>query len=79
MKFYRVHFTTNGGCSAGYLFFSRKGEAGRWVTKFNRENAFDPKDPQPTETAEMDTIEVKPTKAGILDALNRYGVHPDNG
>jgi hypothetical protein len=71
MKFYQVHVTTNGGCSNGYVWFTSRAEAEREKREHDKEEA-------PYE-ATIDVIEVKPTKAGILDALQRHASYPDNG
>lgn len=71
MKFYRVHLHYDAGSSAGFKFFGNKREA----EKFAR----DEKKKDPDESFPVDRINVKPTKAGILAALNRYADHPDNG
>ena len=73
MKFYRVHTTTDSGLSAGYEFFTSKAEAGKAVKEWTRGIALE------TDIAEIDVVEIEPTKAGILRALNLYAVHADNG
>lgn len=71
MKFYQVCKTTEGGNSAGSWFFTNKAEAEKSAREFRQE--------EPDEFANVYEIIVEPTKAGILDALNRHASHPDNG
>ena len=67
MKFYRVHFVNHAEMgSQGYEFFTSKRAAEKKAREYGP-------------TAEVEEIQVTPTRAGILDALNRYGSHPDNG
>lgn len=70
MKFYRVHFTYEYGTSGGYTFFTSK----RAAEKYRREC-----DVREENGGEIDEINITPTRKGILDALNRYADHPDNG
>lgn len=74
MKFYRLHMTYDNGSSAGYEYFTSKGAADKRKREHLSLNPGENK-----QSNEIDVIEVKPTKAGILDALNRFGDHPDNG
>lgn len=74
MKFYRLHQTYDHGSSVGYVFFMTMASAEKAQREWLKENAGE--DP---EANEIDTIEVKPTRAGILAALNQYADHPDNG
>jgi hypothetical protein len=71
MKFYRVHRTVEGGQSAGYEFVTSKEAAEKLARDLVREN--------PREGAEVLLIELAPTRAGILAALNAFAGHPDNG
>jgi len=71
VKFYQVCTTTEGGNSAGSEFFTSKAEAEKAARKFRRD--------EPQEFARVNEIDVTPTKAGILAALNRHASHPDNG
>jgi hypothetical protein len=71
MRFYRVHPTTEGGNSAGFQFFTTRHDANKFARQYTRDN--------PDESAEIDVVEVTPTKLGILDTLNRYASHELNG
>ena len=74
MTLYRVRHHTEGGCSAGFSWHTSKAKARRQVTKRNREEADE------LNYSELDDpIDIKPTKSGILAALNYWGGHPDNG
>ena len=73
MKFYRVHTYADAGQSTGYEFFTSKAEAKKAVREWTEGIALE------TDTAEIDVVEIEPTKAGILRALNLYAVHADNG
>ena len=66
MKIYVVHHRAAAGESAGRTFHGNKAEA----EKAQRE--------QP-ENDPVEKINVTPTKAGILAALNHWGSHNDNG
>lgn len=72
MRFYQVASFTIDGSSTGFDFYSDKRTAQRAVREVA--NYSDDR-----ERAEMTVIEVTPTKAGILDALNRLASHADNG
>ena len=71
MKFYQVHTSYDHGVCAGFEYFTSRETANREMREFLRNN--------PTEEAEIVAIEIEPTKHGILNALNRYASHPDNG
>jgi hypothetical protein len=71
MRFYRVHRYSSSDGSFGYEFFVSKTDAEKAAREWNADSEGDP--------AEVDLIEIEPTKAGILDALNRYADHPNNG
>ena len=73
MKFYRVHTCVECSTSSGYEFFTNKADAERAVREWTTGEALR------TDTAEIDVIEITPTKAGILHALNTYAAHADNG
>jgi hypothetical protein len=66
VKFYQVSCQNEDRNHGGYLYFTDKCEAIAESRKQGRGGEFHP-------------IEVKPTKAGILRALNQYAGHPDNG
>lgn len=70
MRLYRVHCWTGEDGHSGFKFFSNRADAEKAVREWDREN---------TAVAELEAIEVEPTKAGILAALNTYANHADNG
>ena len=71
MKIYKVKFTEQ-YASAGFYFTSSMKDA-----KSRKENAEGVWDDDWEK--EIETIEVTPTKKGIINALNRHGGHNDNG
>jgi hypothetical protein len=73
MKFYRVHVTVECGVSTGYEYFTSKYGAARAVREWEIHRG------EETGSAEIEVIEIAPTKAGILHALNAYAAHADNG
>lgn len=73
MKLARLHKQTVLEGSDGYAFYGSQREAEKARTAHKRDNKL--KDP----CSEIDTIEVEPTREGIIKALNRYAGHPDNG
>lgn len=68
MKLYRNHVARGGDESCGYEFFTSKAEAVRAARGY-ADKAISVAEP----------IEITPTKAGIISALNKYAGHPDNG
>jgi hypothetical protein len=73
MRFFRVHFYDGADGSAGYQFFTVQAEAARAARAFNRDAT------DSHAVVEVEAIEIEPTKAGILDALNTYASHANNG
>lgn len=77
MKFYRVHFWEGEMFSHGYQFFTRRADAEKasraWIKEVNETG----RDWNPS--GDIDEIDIEPTKAGLLDALNQYASHNDNG
>ena len=80
MKFYRVRHRTEGGNSGGYSWHTNKAKALRHVAETNRE------EPDESNYSELDElgaalggIDIKPTKSGILAALNYWAAYPNNG
>jgi hypothetical protein len=71
MRFYQIHIRCENGSSAGFEYFTNKEEAQKCLRE-NIEN-------DPKEDHSIKVIEIKPTKYGILSALNIYASHPDNG
>lgn len=74
MTFYQLHRTHSAGESAGYEYFTSLKDAERAAAAWRRSD-----DSLLEHGTAIDKIEVKPTKAGILRALNRYANHCDNG
>lgn len=72
MRFYQVHLIAEGGESAGYQWFTRQREAQAAITHWTKDKSVE-------HDADMKLVDIKPTKAGILAALNRYADHADNG
>lgn len=72
MKFYRLHLYDGADGSGGFKFFTEKIVAEREARAFG-----DATDAHAN--VEVEAIEIEPTKAGILEALNTYASHPDNG
>lgn len=71
MKLYRVDLRQSDGESHGFQYFSNKVDAQRAVRTWA--------DNEPPGKAEIEEINVEPTRAGILTALSLYGSHADNG
>lgn len=71
MRFYRVHLYDGADGSAGYKFFTVQADAKREARQWDRDRDND--------ATEVEALEIEPTKAGILDALNFYAGHPNNG
>lgn len=71
--FYRLHRTYEAGTSAGYEYFWGKGTAEKAMRQWLD------RDYELEHDAEIEVIEVEPTKAGIMFALNKYANHADNG
>ncbi len=71
MRFYQVHMTHEAGTSIGFEYYTTRPAADKAAAEY----LFD----YPEESAEVTAIDVEPTKAGILRALNQYAGHPDNG
>jgi hypothetical protein len=67
MRLYRLHTRDSRDGSHGYLFFASKRAALKTVRGLESEDFT------------IEPIDVEPTKAGIMRALNRYASHPDNG
>lgn len=74
MTFYRVQFYTEKDGSQGYEFFTTKFAA----QKYQRES-WDGEGKLTDIHRRIEQIEVKATKAGILQLLQRYASHADNG
>jgi hypothetical protein len=72
MKFYRLHKQNEDG-SHGFEWFTvrRKAEVAK--------REWDEGGVDTYNCAELELVEVRPTKAGILQALKSYADHADNG
>jgi hypothetical protein len=70
MRFYRLHRRTGGGISGSFQFYTRRADAERDGRAWAK---------QEFEGWEVDVVDVTPTKAGILRALEKYASHADNG
>ncbi|WP_166306415.1 hypothetical protein [Bradyrhizobium sp. 2S1] len=64
MRFYQVHRLAEGGQSAGYEYFTSKRAADRAVSDW--------RDDDLEQIANVEPIDITPTRAGILLALNTY-------
>ena len=74
MKLYRVtHYTVADG-HQGYTWHTSKAEADREAKAWHK--AQDPMDGPRVSVAPVD---IETNKAGLVDALNKYAAHPDNG
>ncbi len=74
MRFYRLHWTTEGGNSGGFDYFTRKDDAEREARAFMRQHGG-----EDGEEADVDAIDIVPTRDGILRALKWLASHADNG
>lgn len=74
MRFYRVHKYEIIDGSSGSDWFTTKSEATKAANQWHRENG-----DETGGRVDVDIVEIEPTKAGILRALNLYASHPDNG
>lgn len=72
MRFYRVWRLTEGGNSHSFEFFTARVPAERDAREWRKIEGEE-------EDAGVDEIDIQPTKAGILHALNWLGSHADNG
>jgi hypothetical protein len=68
VKIYRNTYDDGASIVAGYSYHASKREA----VKEGHSR-------KPEMTYETDVLEVEISGKGIIDALNRYGSHPDNG
>lgn len=69
MRIYQVdHTRLDGDGSGGFSYFSNRRDAQREVTKVKA-----------TSECQINVLNIKPTKVGIIKALNIYAGHPDNG
>ena len=68
MKFYRVRHYVEDGSSGGHTWTTSKDEAQRAVREHAKLNPGG-------EASEIEPVDITPTKAGILAALNHYAAH----
>lgn len=73
MRFYRNHYHTDEDGSFGFSWHTSKTDAKREYSERTEQG----NDGQFASVAEP--IDIEPTKAGILAALNEYASHPNNG
>jgi hypothetical protein len=76
MKLYRVHFYEQRDGSRGYVWFTERQAAESNLRKFDKDNRTAEDDRRPDR---IEVVEIVPTKAGILNALNHWASHADNG
>ena len=76
MKLWRVHFHTENGNSLGYEWFRTRREAKAAMEKHVDQEQLKPDD---TDQPELEGIEIEISAKGVIDALNVYGGHADNG
>jgi len=81
MKFYRVRLHCHNEGSAGYAWTTNRAEADVQAREFRQAHTIKSQDDDfhNASMTEVEVIEIKPTKAGILEALNLYASHNDNG
>lgn len=75
MIFYRVHYLTEGGNSAGFSWHTSRRAAQSQANEAVENDPIEYEDSPPS----IEKIEIKNTKNGILNALNHYADHADNG
>ena len=73
--FYRVDYRVNME-SRGFSFHSSHREAWKAITEAAKKKTADPVEHG---GSDVEQVQVVPTKAGILQALERWAKHPDNG
>ncbi len=77
MRLYRNHYYDATEGSYGFAWFSSKAKA---VSAWNRDKKLDPNlELDFAGPCRAEPIEVSPTRAGIIRALNQFGSHADNG
>jgi len=75
MKFYRAVFYTFKDGSAGYSWHTSRAEADKVIREYQKKYT----EEEDASGSKVEEINIIPTKAGILAALNRYADHADNG
>ena len=71
MKFYRLHRRDNYAESVGYLWYTRRSDAEQERKSWLRTEG-------KYAEAKVETVDIEPTKRGILRALRQYADHPNN-
>ncbi len=82
MRFYRVSYSKEGGNSGGFSWHTSKRDAYAAARRdYDQDPAeYDLHGTRGASIAErVDPIEIACNRAGILDALQRYASHCDNG
>jgi|GEM_PF-6644621 len=74
MRFYRVHVRSEGGLSAGYLWFTSHKDA--WKAKRQHDAQADV---ELDHADDPESVQIEPTRDGILSALREWASHADNG
>lgn len=72
-RFYRVRYEHEGGTSVGYGWFRNHRAATSAAADFRRKTRNEDGD------ARVSPVEIEITKAGVLEALNRWATYADNG
>lgn len=80
MKFFRVSYSKDGGNSAGFSWHTNLREALAAAKRDYDEDPGEYDNHAPIRGSDrIETIEIAPTRRGILRALERLASHPDNG
>jgi hypothetical protein len=74
MRFYRVSYSTMRDSSLGFSWHRSRRDAAAAGRTFRDDN----KTEEEVE-AVIQPIDIEPSRQGILDALNTYATHNDNG
>lgn len=74
MRFYRVHLYKTSDGSCGYEFFTARAAAERCAKDWLEDTT-----DSDICTAEIENIDIAPTKSGILQALKNLASHAENG
>ena len=67
MRIYQVHNLHANGTSRGYTYFANRKDAKRASKEYGKPYG------------EINNLDVDISRPGIINALNIYGGHPDNG
>lgn len=78
MRFYRVAIVDEEGNSGGFMWTTSMAEA-RQIKRENDKNNRLFSENEVLRRAEIEVVEIEPTKQGILAALRKYADHSDNG